>query len=59
VRDLARALAGRIRQRPHASLAAAIAVGFLEGGALTFRAGRMALAAAARHVARGLLKQVL
>jgi hypothetical protein len=59
VKDLARALADRIRQRPLASLAAAIGVGFLVGGALTFRAGRIALAAAARHVARVVLKQVL
>jgi hypothetical protein len=57
--ELARALAKRIRERPLASLAAGIGVGFLIGGALTFRAGRIALAAAARHVAREVLKQVL
>jgi hypothetical protein len=59
VRDLARALSGRIRERPLVSLAAAVGVGFLVGGALTFRAGRIALTAAARRIAREMLKQVL
>jgi hypothetical protein len=57
--DLARSLARRIRRRPMASLALAVGVGFAVGGALTFRAGRLTLAAAARHVARELLKQML
>jgi hypothetical protein len=57
--DLARDLARRIRRRPMASLALAVGVGFALGGALTFRAGRLTLAAAARHVARELLKQLL
>jgi hypothetical protein len=34
-------------------------VGIVVGGALSFRAGRIALAAAARHVAHEVLKQVL
>jgi ElaB/YqjD/DUF883 family membrane-anchored ribosome-binding protein len=59
VADLARAVARRIRERPIKSLAVAIGVGFVVGGALSIRAGRMALAAAARHVAREVLKQVL
>jgi hypothetical protein len=41
------------------SVAAAIGVGFVVGGALSFRGGRIALAAVGRHVAREFLKQVL
>jgi hypothetical protein len=59
LRELAEAIVRRIRRRPLTSLAVAIGVGFVVGGALSFRAGRVALAAAARHVARELLKQVL
>jgi hypothetical protein len=57
--ELARAIAARIRQKPLSSVAVAVGIGFAVGGALTFRAGRLALAAAARHVARELLKQIL
>jgi hypothetical protein len=57
--ELARALYGRIRERPLTSLAVAVGVGFLVGGALSFRAGRLALAAAARRVAQEVFKQVL
>jgi hypothetical protein len=57
--SLMRVLAHLVRQRPIASLAVAIGVGFLVGGALSFRAGRVALAAAGRRVAREVLKQVL
>jgi hypothetical protein len=57
--DLALAISERIRRRPAIALAAAIGVGFAIGGALTFRAGRIAIAAAARRVARELLKQVI
>jgi hypothetical protein len=57
--ELARALAGRIRKRPLTSLGVAVGVGFLVGGALTFRAGRIALAVVARRVVREVLKQVL
>jgi len=39
-----------------ASLALALGAGFVVGGAFCFRAGRIALAAAARHIARELLK---
>jgi hypothetical protein len=59
LRELAAALGRRIRRRPIASLLAAIGIGFVVGGALSFRAGRIALAAAGRHVGRELLKQVL
>jgi hypothetical protein len=52
-------IVSRIRRRPLEALAAAIGVGFLVGGAMTFRAGRVALAIAARHAAREVLKQVL
>jgi hypothetical protein len=57
--ELARALYGRIRERPLTSLALAVGVGFLVGGALSFRAGRFALVAAARRVAEEVLRQVL
>jgi hypothetical protein len=57
--ELARALSGRIRKRPLTSLGVALGVGFLIGGALTFRAGRIALAVVVRRVAREVLKQVL
>ncbi|HXN33840.1 MAG TPA: hypothetical protein VN894_18350 [Polyangiaceae bacterium] len=57
--NLARAMIGRIRRRPIASLAVAAGLGFVIGGALSFRGGRIALGAAARHVAREVLKQVL
>jgi hypothetical protein len=57
--ELARALYRRIRERPLTSLAVAVGVGFLVGGALSFRAGRFALVAAARRVAQEVFKQVL
>jgi ElaB/YqjD/DUF883 family membrane-anchored ribosome-binding protein len=57
--EIARALLRRVRQRPFMAVAAAIGAGFVLGGALSFRAGRIALGAAARHVAREFLKQVL
>jgi hypothetical protein len=57
--QLAVSLGSRIRRRPLASLAVAVGVGFVVGGALSSRAGRIALAAAARHWAHQLLKRVL
>lgn len=57
--DLVARVAGNIRRQPLASLAVALGVGFIVGGALSFRIGRLTLAAAARHVGRELLKQVL
>jgi hypothetical protein len=56
---LAQAAARRIRSQPLASAVWAFGIGFVVGGALSFRAGRIALAVAVRHVARELLKQVL
>jgi hypothetical protein len=56
---LAESMSQRIRQRPVTSLATALALGFLVGGALSSRAGRVALAAAARRIGHELLKQVL
>jgi hypothetical protein len=57
--QLAIALGARIRRRPLASLAVALGIGFVAGGALTFRAGRFALAVTTRRFAHELLKRVL
>jgi hypothetical protein len=57
--ELVEALGRQIRRRPLASLAVGLGAGFVIGGALTSRAGRILLAAGARHVARELLKQLL
>jgi hypothetical protein len=57
--EIGRAILRRVRQRPFAAVAAAVGVGFVIGGALSFRAGRVALGTVARQVARELLKQVL
>jgi hypothetical protein len=57
--DLARAVTARIASRPLTAAMLAVGVGFIVGGALSFRAGRAALAAAGRQVLRELLKQVL
>ena len=57
--ELVEALGRRIRRRPLAALAAGVGLGFVIGGALSFRAGRILLAAGARHAARELLKQLL
>jgi hypothetical protein len=54
-----RAMAERIRERPLTSIAAAIAIGFVIGGASSFRTGRLTLSVAARHLARQVLKAVL
>jgi hypothetical protein len=56
--DLARTVYTRIRERPLTSLAVAVGVGLLVGGALSFRAGRLALVAVARRVAQEVLRQV-
>ncbi|HEX8791929.1 MAG TPA: hypothetical protein VF765_13335 [Polyangiaceae bacterium] len=40
-------------------MAAAVAIGVIVGGGLSFRLGRLLLAAASRHVVREVLKQVL
>jgi hypothetical protein len=57
--EVVRAVCERIVSRPLTSAVLAVSVGFVIGGALSFRAGRLALAAAGRHVLRELLKQVL
>jgi hypothetical protein len=57
--QLAIDLGTRIRRRPLGSLAVAIGIGFVAGGALTFRAGRLALAVTARRFAHELLKRLL
>jgi ElaB/YqjD/DUF883 family membrane-anchored ribosome-binding protein len=54
-----RTVAERIRERPLTSIAAAIAIGFVIGGASSFRTGRLTLSVAARHLARQVLKAVL
>jgi adenine/guanine phosphoribosyltransferase-like PRPP-binding protein len=56
---LAQAMVHRIRRRPWTSLLVATSGGFVIGGALSFRAGRLVLVAAARHVGREFLKQLL
>jgi hypothetical protein len=57
--ELIDALGRRIRRHPLAALAIGAGVGFVVGGALSFRAGRILLAAGARRAARELLKQLL
>ena len=57
--ELILAMARRIRRRPLAAWPIGAAAGFVIGGALSFRVGRILLAAGARHVARELLKQLL
>lgn len=59
IADVARALSAHIASRPLTAAVLAVGVGFIVGGALSFRAGRAALASAGRHVLRELLKQVL
>jgi hypothetical protein len=54
-----RAVAERIRERPLTSIAAALGIGFVVGGAASFRAGRLTLSVAARRLARQVLKAVL
>jgi hypothetical protein len=53
------AIGRRIRRRPLASIAVGVGIGFVIGGALSFRAGRILLAAGARRAAQELLKKVL
>jgi hypothetical protein len=59
VLELVAELGRRIRRRPLTALAVAAGAGFIVGGALTFKAGRLLLAAGVRHVTRELLKQLL
>ena len=48
-----------IAARPLTSTLIAMGAGFVLGGALSFRAGRMALAVLGRHAFREVLKEVL
>jgi hypothetical protein len=59
LRAIARAVKQRVKERPLTAVAAAVAVGLIVGGGLSFRFGRLLLAAASRHVVREVLKQVL
>ncbi len=57
--ELIDAIGRRIRRRPLAALAVGVGIGFVVGGAMSFRAGRILLAAGMRRAARELLKQLL
>jgi len=59
VGDLIAAVVRFARARPYSAIVAAMAVGFVVGGALSFRGGRMLLAAGARQAGQDLLKQLL
>ena len=59
IRELIDAVGRGIRRRPLAAVVVGLGIGFVIGGALSFRAGRILLAAGARGAARGLLKQLL
>lgn len=56
--ELLDAVVSRIRRQPYVSVAVAGWIGFVLGGALSFRAGRVVLAAATRHMGRELFKRV-
>jgi hypothetical protein len=57
--ELLGALRRRIAARPMTATLIGLSAGFVLGGALSFRAGRMALGVAGRHFLRELLKEVL
>ncbi len=57
--ELLEVIGRRIRRRPLSAIALTAAAGFVLGGAMSFRAGRLLVAAGVRHVTRELLKQVL
>ncbi len=59
LRAIVQSMTRRVRERPLTAMAAAVAIGVIVGGGLSFRLGRLLLAAASRHVAREVLKQVL
>jgi hypothetical protein len=59
VAEVMAGVARRISAQPFESMVIALGVGFTLGGALSFRAGRLALRVAMRHVGRELLKQLL
>jgi hypothetical protein len=57
--ELAHLVGVRIRARPLSTAVIALGLGFIVGGAVSFRMGRIVLATAARYLARELCKQVL
>lgn len=59
LRAMVHAVTRRVRERPLTAVAAAVALGVIVGGGLSFRLGRLLLASASRHVVREVLKQVL
>jgi hypothetical protein len=59
LRAIVRAVTQRVHERPLTAVAAAVALGVIVGGGLSFRLGRLLLASASRHVVREVLKQVL
>jgi hypothetical protein len=59
VLELVEAIERNIRRRPFIALACGVGAGFVIGGALSSRVGRLLLATGARHAARELLKQLL
>jgi hypothetical protein len=59
IADLLDAAVRFARARPYPAIAAALVAGFVVGGALSFRAGRVLLAAGGRQLGQELLKQLL
>ena len=59
LRAIVQAVTRRVHERPLTAVAAMVALGVVVGGGLSFRLGRVLLAAASRHVVREVLKQVL
>jgi hypothetical protein len=59
IADLLGAAVRYARARPYPAIAAALVAGFVVGGALSFRAGRVLLAAGARQAGQEFLKQLL
>jgi hypothetical protein len=59
VAELIGAFRRRIAVRPLTSTLLALGAGFVLGGALSFRAGRMALAIVGRHAMQEVLKELL
>jgi hypothetical protein len=57
--DLVDAVVRFARARPFSAVGAAIVAGFVVGGALSFRGGRVLLAAGMRQAGQQLLKQLL
>jgi hypothetical protein len=59
IADLLDAVVRFARAKPYSALAAAVVAGFVVGGGLSSRAGRMLLSAGARQAGQELLKQLL